>query len=101
MSWVTDLKERVQRHLELKKQKVYADYVAVRGISKGTKSYAQYNTKEPEKDDKVAMKRSIDNRRKLSALEQIRQAGADRDASLEEALTPEELAKLGYKKKVK
>lgn len=85
MSWVTDLKERVQSHLEKKKQKQYARYVEARGVSKGTETYAQYHTKKKPEDKSVIGK--------------IKQAGEDRDSSLEEALTPEELAKIGYKKK--
>ena len=87
MSWVADLKRRVRSHVERKKQKQYAKYVEARGIGEGTKTYAQYHAKEPKKDESVVSK--------------IKQAGADRDSSLEEALSPDELAKLGYKPRKK
>ena len=87
MSWVADLKGRVRSHIERKKQKQYAKYVEARGIGKGTKTYAQYHAKESKKDESVVGK--------------IKQAGEDRDSSLEEALTPKELEKLGYKPRKK
>jgi len=65
----------------------------VKSLKKSVQEY--FANRRKAKENKKKAKES------QSALARIRQAGEDRDKSLEEALTPEELARLGYKPKQK
>lgn len=69
---------------EVESQAQYKKYIDARGISRGTKSYAQWKA---------------EGGNDQSAIGKMRQHDMEERSSLEDALSPEELKKLGYKRR--